>query len=128
MAGTGEIDVEGSFIENRHGHIVCTTHEVHEAFATLKSQGDRASTSTDTFVQPQGIQSSLSRMMWHQQPLIWWYTSAVRYMVGIQGWCFSIWCITQPMDSDNSINIPMFTGSQNWGRCQVTCHSMGMEW
>ena len=32
VAGTGEIDIETSFVQNHYGYVVFTTHEVHEAF------------------------------------------------------------------------------------------------
>ena len=67
VVGTGQIDVEGRFLENRRGHIVRTAHQVHETFDTLKQRGDIEfpPQQIPLFVQPQGAQSSLLRMTWH---------------------------------------------------------------
>ena len=46
--GDGNIDVEGSIVSRRFGYVVCTMHEVHEAFDTLVGRGGNVS--TDTFI------------------------------------------------------------------------------
>ena len=48
VRGDGNIDIQGEIASRPYGYIVCTMHEVHEAFDTLVVR--QGGVSTDTFI------------------------------------------------------------------------------
>ena len=69
VKGDGNIDVEGRIISRPYGCIVCTMHEVHEAFDTLIVR--QGNVSSDTFIcSTSSIQRSCFRRIDFQKQVI----------------------------------------------------------